>query len=38
MKKRSSSKKPEMSMNYLLKSRNVLYVVLFLSVASLLVI
>jgi hypothetical protein len=35
MKKRSSSKKPEMSMNYLLKSRNVLYVVLFLSVANL---
>ena len=35
MKKRSSSKKPEMSINYLLKSRNVLYVVLFLSVANL---
>lgn len=35
MKKRSSYKKPEMSMNYLLKSRNVLYVVLFLSVANL---
>jgi len=35
MKKRSSSKKPEMSINYLLKSRNVLYIVLFLSVANL---
>ena len=35
MKKRSSSKKYEMSINYLLKSRNVLYVVLFLSVANL---
>lgn len=35
MRKRSSSKKPEMSINYLLKSRNVLYVVLFLSVANL---
>jgi hypothetical protein len=35
MKKRSSYKKPEMSINYLLKSRNVLYVVLFLSVANL---
>ena len=35
MKKRSSSKKPEMSIQYLLKSRNVLYVVLFLSVANL---
>ena len=35
MKKRSSSKKPEITLNYLLKSRNVLYVVLFFSVANL---
>ncbi len=35
MKKRSSSKKSEITLNYLLKSRNVLYVVLFFSVANL---
>lgn len=35
MKKRSSSKKSEITLNYLLKNQNVLYVVLFFSVANL---
>ena len=35
MKKRSSSKKSEITLNYLLKNRNVLYIVLFFSVANL---
>lgn len=35
MKKRSSSKKSEITLNYLLRNRNVLYVVLFFSVANL---
>ena len=35
MAKRSSSKKSEITLNYLLKNRNVLYIVLFFSVANL---
>lgn len=35
MPKRSSSKKPEITLNYLLRNRNVLYIVLFFSVANL---
>src|SRR5210317_1487107 len=35
MAKRRSSKKSEITLNYLLKNRNVLYIVLFFSVANL---